>query len=368
VTTFAHVAHRYFDEHINYEKVVRDKAAQKEDYPTMLYIAVHRALLRSSDAQIRSALFDVYRLDLRHITADQFCEFNRGYDTLAERDGTTQLSRFVTRNGAPLRMLRAAFFQEGASSEPEDVRNKTRFLTLLDHAIDDEYSRVQKNITRGIIKSILFLLITKALVGVLIEIPYDLAVEGAIVWLPLAINLAFPPLFLALMAITFRLPGPANKQALLDSLERSVYQSTDSPSFRYTQPAGRNYAFNIAFLLIFIGVFFVVGDQLAHIGFNIVQGIIFVLFLSTASFLGYRLTLQIKELELISTRQDIITLLRDFFLLPFIVVGKHISYRFGQLNIVAQLLDAAIDLPLKTLVRLIRQWMVFLSNKRDELL
>jgi hypothetical protein len=84
--------------------------------------------------------------------------------------------------------------------------------------------------------------------------------------------------------------------------------------------------------------------------------------------LGYRLTLQIKELELVNTNQGFLALVRDFLYAPFIFVGKKISYRFGQLNIIAQILDVVIDLPLKTIVRLVRQWMVFLNNKKDELL
>jgi len=60
--------------------------------------------------------------------------------------------------------------------------------------------------------------------------------------------------------------------------------------------------------------------------------------------------------------------LRDFFYTPFIFVGKKISYRFNKLNFVAQILDIIIDLPLKTTVRLIRQWNIFLNNKKDELL
>jgi hypothetical protein len=38
------------------------------------------------------------------------------------------------------------------------------------------------------------------------------------------------------------------------------------------------------------------------------------------------------------------------------------------MNIIAQLLDIVIELPLKTVLRLLRQWSAFLNSKKDELL
>ena len=51
----------------------------------------------------------------------------------------------------------------------------------------------------------------------------------------------------------------------------------------------------------------------------------------------------------------------------FVVVGRRISYRFARLNIVAQILDNVIELPLTTVLRLLRQWTAFLRNKQDDL-
>ena len=53
---------------------------------------------------------------------------------------------------------------------------------------------------------------------------------------------------------------------------------------------------------------------------------------------------------------------------PFIAVGQQISYRYSQVNIVATILDLLIELPLKTILRLVRQWTQFLNQKKDELI
>jgi len=210
---------------------------------------------------------------------------------------------------------------------------------------------------------------TKAFIGLVVEIPYDLMVYGVIIVLPLAVNLVFPPLFIALMTITFKLPSRANTNAITDFVNSMLYRGDIPPTvIKASQIKGKSYVYNTIYSIVFIGVFLLVADTLNKLQFNIVQGVIFFIFLSTASFLGYRLTLRIKELEIITASQGLISLLRDSLYAPFIYVGQKISFRFSKMNIAAQVLDIVIELPLKTIFRLVRQWTIFLSNKRDELL
>ena len=119
---------------------------------------------------------------------------------------------------------------------------------------------------------------------------------------------------------------------------------------------------------MFIGVFAGLSYILYKLQFNIVQGIIFFVFLSTASFLAFRLSNQIREIEATHSSQGSLALLRDILYMPFIYVGQQISYRYSKVNIVATFLDILIELPLKTILRLARQWTQFLNSKKDELI
>jgi hypothetical protein len=94
---------------------------------------------------------------------------------------------------------------------------------------------------------------------------------------------------------------------------------------------------------------------------------VFFTFLSTASFLGFRLSRQIRELEAMESSQDGITIIRDFLYIPFVVVGRWISEKYSRINIVAMMLDMVIELPMKTVLHLIRQWGAFIASKKDEL-
>jgi hypothetical protein len=98
-----------------------------------------------------------------------------------------------------------------------------------------------------------------------------------------------------------------------------------------------------------------------------VQGIIFFVFLSTATFLGFRLSLIVKDIELVKTHQSFLGVLRDFIYTPFIFLGQWLSGKYAQINVVATLLDFAIELPLKSVLRAARRWMRFVDEKKETL-
>jgi hypothetical protein len=366
--SFAALAYSHFSPLLTVSDfIVEGEKVDDADQATILYIAIHKALLKSNDANVRSGLFGLYGISNSEVS--NLVDFNKKFDYLSSFKTTARISRIVSRNGAPLRILRATFFQKHSDSKPIHIENKSHILGQIESQISEEYKQVQQTVRVGVIKSIIFLLITKALIGLIVEIPYDLAVTGSIVILPLTINLIFPPLFIAVTALTFKMPSRANKKALVSYIESMLYETTSvKPQLKYFQPTGSAYFFNTVYVIMFLAVFYLVAKQLINLNFNIIQGVIFFIFLSTASFLGYRLTIQIKELEIVSRNQGFITLIRDFLYAPLIFVGQKISYRFARMNIIAQLLDIVIELPLKTVLRMMRQWSTFLNNKKDELL
>ena len=53
--------------------------------------------------------------------------------------------------------------------------------------------------------------------------------------------------------------------------------------------------------------------------------------------------------------------------MPFTFLGKWISDNYQKVNVVALVLDTFIELPLKTVLRLSRQWVGFIDDKKEEL-
>ncbi len=334
------------------------------NFDVSLYIAVHRALLKSDLANVRYDLQQLYKYSDKDATA--YATFHKNISTAFTSDLTNTLARFVDKHGAPLRILKSMI--EENRDLPKLLDNSDHFLSAFQAQVSHEYQSASKRLNAVLIKSIVFLLITKTLLGLMVEIPYDLAVTGTILIVPLLINLFAPIVYLLILRLGIKLPGQANTNALTKYIESALYADKNQVRL-YTKERESSYTagFTIAYALMFIAAFGITLDRLLALEFNILQIVLFFTFLATASFLGFRLTHIIRELELVTAKAGVIHAIRDFLYMPFIVLGRWLSEEYKKVNLVALILDTAVELPLKTLLRLIRQWTNFISDKKDAL-
>lgn len=354
-----HFAHTHYRE-ILHKMIV---PGQEEMFDLALFIAIHESLMRADTAVVRR---EVVRLYVRQPDDIQrFIEMNRRVDTLLTAELHTKLNSAVIKYGAPLRILKEMI----ADTDAVDVllRDRAKFLSAFEMQMNTVYDDVAKRLNRGIIKSIIFLFITKVVIGLAIEVPYDIVIHGYIAWIPLAINIFFPPLYMASLKWSFKLPGVANKKATTSYIDKLLYGTGANDKTITIKRKKASPIMDMLYAMMFVVSFSVVVLILALLEFNIVQGVIFFVFLSTASFLGFRLSRTVRELEMFATRQNFFDAIRDFFYTPFIMVGRWVSDKYSRLNIVTMFLDMAIELPLKTILRMVRQWMRFLNDKRDEM-
>lgn len=334
-----------------------------QEHELLLYVAVHRALLKSDDATIRWSL--LRRFGQEPTSQAAYRQTNETIDKLLRNKDGERLRRIVNREGAVFRVLWKLVNEHDNAHEV--LANPHKFLALFETQVNLEYESAAKRINRGITRSIIFLIITKFLIGIAIEVPYDYAVHGEILWLALLVNLLAPPLYMMTLRLTLRLPGAVNTRALVAQADQLLY--SDKPAEYKVARQGQQYgaAFNVAYGLLFVLIFGLVSWGLVSIGFSLVHLAIFFVFFSTASFLGFRLSRIIRELETVDNGQDGIAMVRDFIYLPFVVVGRKLSEGYARFNIIAMLLDMLIELPLKTVLQLTRRWGAFINSKKDEL-
>lgn len=328
-----------------------------------LYVAVHRALAKSDQAIIRAALLRRYNQSPTDFAG--YCHVNSEISRLFDSETTEKLTHYVDRQGAPLRIV--ARMLESGTDVAELLPRKTRFLSSYEDQIQSEYRLINKRVNRGIIKSVIFLIITKLLVGLAIEVPYDFAVTGGIVWFSLLINLFFPPVYMVLLRATLSTPSQANTTRLVSQAEEMFYGTPARQLGRVSRNSFGT-AYNVAYVLIFLIVFSGVSWLLmTFFDFAIPHLLVFFIFLSGASFLGFRLSRMIREVEAVDGLQNSVTVLRDFFYMPFVVAGRWMSEKYAKVNFVSAILDMVIELPLKSILRMIRQWSAFISTKKDQL-
>lgn len=333
------------------------------EHSASLFAALHKALLKSDTATIRTRLMDRYGVTVEQL--DQYVTYNQHIDRLLQAPETDKLYRLVDRQGAPMRIIRRMI--DDKSDILKLLPRRDAFLEAFEQQVLTEYTHISDKVNRAIVRSVIFLVITKFIVGIAIEVPYDYWAHGAILWQPLIINLLFPPLYMIALRLTLILPGHANTKALVDRVDTILYGDKVVLAKTRSNTGGYGRIFSGVYIVSSLAVFAAVVWLLSLLGFSFVHIAIFLVFTSTASFLGFRLSRLIRELEIVRSASNGLTFVRDLIYMPFVVVGRWMSEKYAQVNIVALVLDMLIELPLKTVLRLIRQWSAFIDDRKDKI-
>ncbi len=336
-----------------------------EEYRAALYTAIHRALLKADDTQLRSRLLERYEVKSDANEIKDYVDFNRQIDKLLTSSLVEKLYRIVNRQGAPLRIIRQMI-----KSDPDFIKklsNREVFLEEFEKNVKKESSSIMKRVDRAIVRSVIFLIVTKVLIGVAIEVPYDIWANGEIAWIPLLINLLFPPVYMVMLRLTLTPPGFANTQALVYAVDSILYGDDKKIYAHKIKEKRYSSSFSIIYAILSLSVVAVVTWLLLLLDFSVVHIIIFFVFISAASFLGFRLSRLVRELEITRSASNGLTFIRDVIYLPFVVIGQWMSDKYSRMNIVTIILDLLIEMPMKTILRTIRQWCAFMDDRKDNI-
>ena len=364
---FIAFAYGHYVQAIDFSSIEGGDNAERNQ--TALYCAIHRTLFKSDLATTRYYAL-VGRLDNLHGFAPaEFVAANELIDVQYQAPLSNRIGRVVARYGAPMRIMRELLVTGSMSRQAyasrEAVIGKVRSIC------QQQYQLVQKTATDRLLKTIVFIFLTKVLIGIAVEVPFDVLIHGSIIWLPLVLNVVFPPLYMTVIGMQAKAPGRQNTEVIASYIDRIMYVS-DQPALSYK--LGRRVTsstLNTIFLSVYGLGFSLSFGLLIYllnlVGFNIVNGAIFFIFFSAVSFLGFRLRQVTGELRMLPEKQNLVRVLADFLSAPFVRVGHWLSDRYAKANIVTRLLDAAIELPLKTSLRLVQQWVGFMRDRQEEL-
>lgn len=362
---FINLAFNYFIDAIN-ETSLREGATEElsDAYQASVYIAVQRALLGKEEAAVRQNLMERYQISTDK-PAD-YVSFNQQIDQAINSKITHRLTKLISRHGAVWRIIYRT--SQNDDSLYNHINDEKSFLGSFNATIEDSYDKIRHKINRGVIRSIIFIVITKFIIGIAIEVPYDIWINGAVLLLPLVVNLALPPIYMALLRLTLTMPDKLNTKALHREASRILYRApSDRPILRW-QRKQFSKTYTILYWLVVLGVFGGISWLLVTLAkFEWVHIIIFFVFISTASFLGFRLSRLVRKIEVGAESQSLILVLRDFIYMPFVSVGQKINETYTKINLVSRLLDILVEMPLKTILGQLRRWGSFMSARRDDL-
>ncbi|MBI5466915.1 MAG: hypothetical protein HY975_01730 [Candidatus Kerfeldbacteria bacterium] len=346
---------------------------------TQIYVAIHRALLKSDTNIIRYHLFARRHPEWNRPTPEviaalghQFPQIRHDIETQLRHPAGELLQRLMKKYAIAFLVFYDVARQHGTAAA-EEMTHPDKLSDDIKAAYNDRKKKVNGKIARSVIRSIIYVFLTKMLLLVLIELPVERLVYTDVNnMLPLIINVAFPPLLLLLLGVSIRPAGKKNELAVVEKVQALVYRGDERHALvKPRKPIRRSTFFASLFRVIYTLTFFLVFGLiiwgLQRLDFTPISMFIFLLFLSIVSFFGIRVRLLAKELLVVDQRENIFTVLFDFFTVPILQVGRWISLRVPKINVMIFFLDVIIEAPFKAFLEATEGFFGFLREKREEI-
>lgn len=342
-----------------------------------IYVAVLKNLIKADQALIRYLLLKLYIPNWNSLTPDEakvFCSKIWQQKQKIEADlnhpSSYQLAAMLRPQAVYFNILRQLIEQN-----PEEIRAIIGDEKLLEEKIGEicakNYKRLRGRLIGSIIRVIIYIFFTKTVLAFILELPYDKYIAKEINWNALAINIAFHPLLMSVIALAIKVPGDKNTEMIIAEIKKIVYGEERKLIYktkkRLSSGSLTTLFFNFVYAVMFTVSFGFVIWILDLLGFNWLSGALFIFFLTLVSFFGFRLRNFANQYLVLPRKENLRNFLIDFFTLPIIRVGKALSTNFSKINIFLYILDFIIETPLKMLIELFEKALSFISEKREEI-
>lgn len=341
-----------------------------------VYLAVRRAFAKDDIAFLRYYLFqqifgELTPENLPHVER----AFIKGYEEI-ERQLRYPLKEkiylFVKRL-TPVFFILEDILRKEKEKSRKLLHNPEEFQKEVFAACKLRYKGIRSKVTRAIVRSVIFLIITKAVIAFGVEGTYERWRYGHIMYTTIALNTGIPPLLMIIVSLFIRTPGDDNSQRILDKINQVLYedhpQITPNKILMLNPPKTRStltVVFGALGLAAFVVSFGLIIYILTQLHFNIVSQGIFIFFITIVSFLAYRINLTAHEYT-VEAKQGLLTPFIDFLIIPIVRVGMRLTEGISQVNIIIFLFDFLIEAPFKAVFGFFEQFFSYLHSGREEL-
>jgi len=233
------------------------------------------------------------------------------------------------------------------------------------------YRETRSRLRRSMARSVVYIFVTKMLLALIIELPYDIFIAQELQYVPVAINILFPPFLMFMLGVTVRVPSDKNTELIVKGLNEIIFVPPEKQEKIVMETVTRRskvamVIYNIIYAIIFAGILGLIIYGLYRLNFNIVSGTIFIIFLSLISFFGFRIRSSAHELIVKKKSGGFLSFIFDVTFLPVIRLGRWISLKSAKINVMVFLLDVIIEAPFKTIIDYLEGLVGFLREKKEE--
>ncbi|HEV2339996.1 MAG TPA: hypothetical protein VGT05_04565 [Patescibacteria group bacterium] len=354
--------------------VIQDDAEDTKN--VQVYLAVRRAFAKDDVAFLRYYLFQQIFGQLTQENLAKVCSsFIKGYREI-EYQMTYPLREkifvFMKKRVAIFFILEDVFRQNKGTIKIL-LQDSEKLKAEVFAACNARYKSVRSKVNRAIVRSVIFLIVTKAVFAFGVEGTYEKWRYGHFMWETLGINMGIPPLLMIVASLFIQTPGKDNSQRIFDKISMVLFESEPKiipPLKLFVHPPKKKSLLPIIFgflgLLAFVVSFGLVISILRDLHFDTVSQAIFLFFLTVVSFLSYRINLTAHSYS-VDEKQGLLTPFVDFLIIPIVRVGMYLTEGISQVNFVIFIFDFLIEAPLKALFMFSEQFFSYMHARRDDL-
>jgi len=361
-----------------YQTEILDDSMTEDEKDLQIFVGVQRALVKSDNDMVAYSLFRLFYPSWYTNPDEVFDDIRVNIleiKKLIDHHLFHRLSRKIQRHcksfSVYLYMLKDIIEQnpdkvEAIFQDPESTK------AYLNVAVAKKKKFVKSRLNKSIFRAMIYIFLTKMLLALAIEVPFEYFILRELSYVPLLINLFVPILLLFFLGKTIIVSSSKNAKKIQSETMKIIFGWVEDMKKTIIKPprdwgAIKQVIFGLFYLCTYVITFGALIWGLMQLEFNVISGTIFLVFLSIVSFFGYRLRQSAKEMYVVKERGGFISSLIEFFFMPIIKVGQWLSTKFSRINIFIFILDFIIAAPFNIIIDVIDDWFAFLKEKKDEI-
>jgi hypothetical protein len=358
---------------VEFVPVIADDEAKLQ-----LYLASFRAFFQADTDMESWMLWRISFPEWRHQPSEELIRdigrnlaATRGrFDAALSWPLRGKLDRLVKRRSVLVTFLRDMLGEHLDEAEALLVDGE-KLEANLRQVYERRYRDNRMRLRRTAFRAVLFIFLTKVLLALGLEVPYELWIVGKVDRYALLLNTLLPPIILMAASLSIRMPGEeSNFAKLLVEFNRLLAPDDEAlGTIRVHKPRTTLAKMSLGILYVanFALTFGMLFWFVRAVQFNPVSAGIFILFLSIVSFFAIRLRKTANELAAVDESEHWARQLFDFLIFPIVEVGRALSWGFRSFNVVVLLFDFLLEAPFHSFIGIIEEWFAFLRERRESL-
>ena len=362
---------------VQYLKPKEPNLISEADFNLFVYIACRRVFLKESHASLSFALFKSMIPEWRgkisqddatiESVAARFNHTQAEIQALMENPVQWKIAGRLHNESIYFSLLSEIARRSGANTE-SIITDETRLDEVVEGILNRTYETHQSKVSESGTRAISYILVTKVVIGLAVELPYEILFLGEVNYFALSVNIIFFPILMLAMVKTIKYPEGDNTDDVIDGLLDFVegkFETVQYVSVREKNALQQfgNFVFRFVFFALSFGVIYSV---LTSLHFNPASISLFLFFLCIVTFMGIRIRLKAHEWTMESEDETFGGLLWFLFAMPIVRTGRWFSEKLSSVNIFVFFLDFILETPFKLVLGSFDSFISYVKESKRE--